>query len=157
MFDVLEHLDDDAGAVRWAASVLEPGGIFALTVPAHPFLYDEMDRLAFHRRRYTRAVLGDLLATAGFEIRVLTYVMSLLVPLLLLVRGVGSLLAPIWTPAARRGAELRAHPIANKVLLAALRRERRLRSGRDLPFGLSLLAVAARPVATAAGDGSGRR
>ena len=53
-FDVLEHIDDDLGTLRWAWQPLEPGGILVLTVPAHPFLFDDMDRLAHHRRRYRR-------------------------------------------------------------------------------------------------------
>jgi SAM-dependent methyltransferase len=52
LFDVLEHIDDDRGALRSVAEVLRPGGVLVLTVPAHPFLFDEADRLAHHRRRY---------------------------------------------------------------------------------------------------------
>ena len=54
LFDVLEHIDDDLGTLRHLLDVLEPGGILVLTVPAHPFLFDEMDEIAHHRRRYTR-------------------------------------------------------------------------------------------------------
>ena len=52
LFDVLEHIDDDTGTLRHIFSVLEPGGVLVVTVPAHPFLFDEMDELAHHRRRY---------------------------------------------------------------------------------------------------------
>ena len=57
MFDVLEHIDDDVATLEHLASLLVPGGILVLTVPAHPFLFDEMDGLACHRRRYDAAGL----------------------------------------------------------------------------------------------------
>ena len=81
LFDVLEHIDDDTGTLRHVFSVLEPGGVLVLTVPAHPFLFDEMDELAHHRRRYRRSELGQKLRGAGFEVRRLTHFMAPLVPL----------------------------------------------------------------------------
>src|SRR4029078_9351796 len=73
LFDVLEHIDDDEGTLLFLASVLEPGGYLALTVPANPFLFDEMDELAHHRRRYRRGDLGKKLEAAGFETVLLTH------------------------------------------------------------------------------------
>jgi SAM-dependent methyltransferase len=144
-FDVLEHIDDDVGALAWAHSVLEPGGYLALTVPAHPFLYDEMDRLACHRRRYRRADLGRKLQTAGFEVRRLTHFMAPLVPLLAVTRR----LRPAPPPGSARAkeAELRMVPGVNEGLRWLLRVERRWLRSRSLPFGSSLLAVARRPPA----------
>ena len=54
LFDVLEHLDDDRGMLRFLHEILVPGGGLVLTVPAHPFLFDDRDELAHHRRRYRR-------------------------------------------------------------------------------------------------------
>ena len=65
LFDVLEHIDDDLGTLRHLVDVLEPGGILVLTVPAHPFLFDEMDTIAHHRRRYTRRELARQAARRG--------------------------------------------------------------------------------------------
>ena len=81
LFDVLEHIDDDTGTLRHIFSILEPGGVLVLTVPAHPFLFDEMDELAHHRRRYRGSELGHKLRDAGFEVRRLTHFMAPLVPL----------------------------------------------------------------------------
>jgi SAM-dependent methyltransferase len=140
LFDVLEHLDDDASVLRWAASVLAPDGVLVLTVPAHPFLFDEMDVLAFHRRRYTRKGLRETLAGAGFHVRALTHFMAPLAPLLVLVRALGRLLPQ--APESRRGLELQVHPLLNPVLLGLLRAERPLTHFVSLPFGTSLIAVA---------------
>ncbi len=145
MFDVLEHIDDDEATLRWAAGVLEPGGILVVTVPGHPFLFDEADVLAFHRRRYRRRELGEKMRRAGFEIRQLTHFMSPLVPMLVAARTVGRLLRRGGrTMADQRRAELAVTPGLNSVLRGVLAVERRaLRVARP-PFGTSLLAVAAR-------------
>lgn len=141
MFDVLEHLDDDAGTLDWLASVLAPGGVLVLTVPAHPFLYDEKDRLSQHRRRYTRAGLRALLLAAGFRLRALEHFMALMV----LPRLLGRLL-PIGTRRDAGGpATLAVVPGLNGLMHALLETERRLTWLGRPPFGTSLLAIAERP------------
>ncbi len=81
MFDVLEHIDDDRATLRWLASVLAPGGVLVLTVPAHPFLFDDNDRLAHHRRRYTRRELLDKLREAGLQpVRVEHFMAAMVLP-----------------------------------------------------------------------------
>ena len=79
LFDVLEHVDDDVAMLRSLLAGLLPGGVLVLTVPAHPSLFDEMDELAFHRRRYTRRSLRSALEQAGFEVRLLSHFMAPLV------------------------------------------------------------------------------
>jgi SAM-dependent methyltransferase len=153
MFDVLEHMDDDVGVLGFLASVLSPGGVLVLTVPAHPFLFDEMDEIAHHRRRYRRSELSRKLVRAGFEIRRITHFMSPLVPPLLLVRGVGRLLSRGDDAHPRRAVEFRVVPVLNGAMRAVLAVERLLLRACSLPFGSSILAVAARPDGTA---GNGR-
>jgi SAM-dependent methyltransferase len=153
LFDVLEHLDDDVGTLRFLHSVLEPGGALVLTVPAHPFLFDEMDVLAHHRRRYRLPELREKLEGSGFGVRALFHFMSPLVPLLMLGRALGRVAGGGKARAAgRRATELSVIPGFNAALAALLVVERRwLRGGWSLPFGSSILAVAIRPAR--AGEG----
>jgi SAM-dependent methyltransferase len=82
-FDCLEHLDDDVAALHEARRVLRPGGLVAISGPAYGFLYANNDRIAHHRRRYTRRELRAKLEATGFELRKSTYVNTLLFPAIL--------------------------------------------------------------------------
>jgi SAM-dependent methyltransferase len=145
MFDVLEHLDDDLGTLRWAARVLRPDGVLVVTVPAHPFLFDEADVMAFHRRRYRRGELLEKLRRAGFEARLLTHFMAPLVPLMMITRPIGRLLRRGRPADAHRDREMEVVPVVNGVLRGVLAVERALLPVLRPPFGTSLLAVAALP------------
>ncbi len=88
MSEVLEHVDDDARALREAARVLRPGGVVALTVPhdRYPWLWDPINRTrerlgvaplragalagiwAGHLRLYSERQLAALAAQAGFDV-----------------------------------------------------------------------------------------
>jgi SAM-dependent methyltransferase len=149
LFDVLEHIDDDLGTLRHLASVLEPGGILLLTVPAHPFLFDEMDEIAHHRRRYARGELASKLRAAGFAVRRLAHFMAPLVPLVAL-RWAARALPARPSAMERRKAELSVTPVLNGLMRALLRLERPLVRAGALPFGTSLVAVAERSRAAAA-------
>jgi SAM-dependent methyltransferase len=144
LFDVLEHIDDDVGTLRFLIEVLEPGGVLVLTVPAHPFLFDEMDRIAHHRRRYRRAELERKLRAAGFRVRRLSHFMAPLVPLAPL-RWVARALAGRHGAVERLRQELAVAPVLNGLMRGVLRLERPLVRTALLPFGSSLIAVAERP------------
>jgi 2-polyprenyl-3-methyl-5-hydroxy-6-metoxy-1,4-benzoquinol methylase len=152
MFDVLEHIEDDEGTLRAIAERLGPKGVLALTVPAHPFLFDEADRLAHHHRRYRREELRAKLERAGLTVLTLTHFMALLVPGVLVARAAGWVLAPVLgPPRKRRDLELRVVPVINGVLRAWLRIERAWLRRGSLPFGTSLLAIARRSTCEGAG------
>jgi SAM-dependent methyltransferase len=152
LFDVLEHLDDDEGTLNLLFSSLGPGGVLILTVPGHPFLFDEMDELAHHRRRYRRAELRGKLEAAGFEIRILTHFMSPLVPLLVPLRWLGRrLFGRRRRCLDRRNLEFRIVPVLNGALGGLLALERLCIGRFALPFGSSIVAVAARPGAASPG------
>jgi SAM-dependent methyltransferase len=72
--NVLEHIEDDRRALEAMASILAPGGVIALLVPAFPALYGPIDRNLGHCRRYTRASLAELARTCGLKIAKLMYV-----------------------------------------------------------------------------------
>jgi SAM-dependent methyltransferase len=66
--EVLEHVPDDAAALREVARVLQPGGVVAISVPAGERL-GPSDRWAGHFRRYKRAQLLELCAGASLRVR----------------------------------------------------------------------------------------
>jgi SAM-dependent methyltransferase len=65
--NVLEHIEDDLGALRRMEGLLVPGGTLALLVPAHQWLYGPYDRLDGHFRRYSKSRLRTLLAQTGLQ------------------------------------------------------------------------------------------
>ena len=71
--NVLEHIQDDAAALRSMASILAPGGVIVLLVPAFEALYGPIDHNLGHYRRYTRASLSALARSTGLDIVKLHY------------------------------------------------------------------------------------
>jgi len=71
--NVLEHIPDDAGAVRRFAQILPEGGRVLVVVPALPKLFGALDEAVGHHRRYTDETLRRVLTDNGFEIEVLEW------------------------------------------------------------------------------------
>lgn len=65
--NVLEHLEDDRGALRSLASMVEPGGRIVLWVPGYMQLYGDFDRAVGHVRRYTPTTLTAAIRGAGLR------------------------------------------------------------------------------------------
>lgn len=66
--NVLEHVEDDEGALRRFNEMLSVGGRVVLFVPAEPALYGEVDRQLGHHRRYTKEGLRGIVERAGFRV-----------------------------------------------------------------------------------------
>ncbi len=66
--NVLEHIEDDAGALRRFREILVPGGRLLLVVPALQAIYGSMDREVGHFRRYSRRGLAKVVAQAGYGV-----------------------------------------------------------------------------------------
>lgn len=67
--EVLEHIEDDAAALRGWRRYMRPEGRLILSVPADPGRWGEADAWAGHFRRYDRSGLRRLLEQSGFSIR----------------------------------------------------------------------------------------
>ncbi len=67
--EVLEHIEDDAGALSVWQRWVRPGGHLLLSVPAHPSRFGPADRHVGHVRRYTRDGLAGRMTGAGLEVR----------------------------------------------------------------------------------------
>jgi SAM-dependent methyltransferase len=147
--DVLEHLDDDLGALRELRRVTAPGGALLVTVPAYQLLWSEHDERNLHRRRYRAGRLASVAESAGWVIERQTYFNSLLLAPAALVR-----LADRARGGAPHSSDLdRTPPRLNALLEKPLRLEAWLIArGLRLPAGLSALAVLrnGRPAAASA-------
>jgi glycosyltransferase involved in cell wall biosynthesis/2-polyprenyl-3-methyl-5-hydroxy-6-metoxy-1,4-benzoquinol methylase len=66
--NVIEHVDDDVGALRNIRQVLAPDGKAIILVPNGPGILGTLDEVLGHRRRYTPDTLRQLAADAGFEV-----------------------------------------------------------------------------------------
>ena len=67
-FEVLEHIDDDVGALRSWLALIKPGGRVLLSVPAHAKRWTATDCWAGHVRRYDRADFVRLAESAGIKV-----------------------------------------------------------------------------------------
>ena len=137
LLDVLEHIDDDARSLTTLHSLLADEGQILITVPAYPFLWSRHDELHHHKRRYTRQQLQQVLEQNGFDIRFISYFNTFLFPLALVDRVIKKVTAnddvmalpPRWL---------------NQSLLWIFSKEAGLVGRVYLPFGLSLMALAAK-------------
>lgn len=137
--DVLEHLRDDLPAWRELARVVAPGGWLVVTVPQYAWLWGEHDVVSRHHRRYTRALLVERAAAAGWSAERLTAFNTLLLPAIAAAR-----LAQRLRRRARPADDLARTPpgAVNELLERVLGVEAAwIARGRDLPAGVSLLAV----------------
>lgn len=88
LFDVLEHLEDDIGALRALHRAIEPGGMLYLAVPALSWLWSNEDIEAGHYRRYRKDDLAKRVESAGFEVQSAAYFFASLVLPVFLMRVV---------------------------------------------------------------------
>lgn len=67
-FNTLEHIVDERSVLERMREIVEPDGVVALLVPAHPSLFGNYDRLDGHVRRYSARHLRHTAEAAGFEV-----------------------------------------------------------------------------------------
>jgi SAM-dependent methyltransferase len=128
--NVVEHIDDDAGAIAGMGDALRPGGRLTVLVPAHPLLYGGLDEAFGHHRRYTRERLHGLAEAAGLVVDSLYHFNLLGIP-------------GWWAQSRRRAPKISS--TALKAYEALLRVWRPIEQRLPLPFGLSLVLHARRP------------
>lgn len=141
LFDVLEHIERDDQFLDKAYSILKPGGLVFITVPALPILYSDFDREVGHFRRYTLTALEEKLRQVGFNI---TYKSYLFMPLPFLIWPMRVLYRYIRKPQKRREfGHIHKKTFLGRMINTYLRWEVKMVSRmRRIPLGSSCLVVA---------------
>jgi len=130
--NVLEHIEDDADALRTLASMVRPGGRIVLFVPGYEQLYGEFDRVVGHVRRYTPETLRAAIEAAGLQPQ--------------LVKPVNLLGGIAWWATVRRGGVGKPNPKLVRIYdKAVVPVTRFLEKHWVPPFGQSVLGVATVP------------
>ena len=137
--DTLEHIADDAGALREWGRVLRPDGRLFIFVPAHRWLWSLQDEVSHHKRRYVARTLRAAVVSAGLEVERQTYVSTFLLPVIYVGRQ--------WLKVRRKFREYDTendlHPAwSNGILRAIFQWEIPILRRTNMPFGASLLCVA---------------
>jgi SAM-dependent methyltransferase len=141
MFDVLEHIEDDRGALREIFRVLKRDGMLILTVPAYRFLWGAQDEISHHKRRYRASEIQQRLHAAGFVLIKLSYFNTLLFPFIAAIRLGRAFMR-------RKPEELKSdftftnEGLANDLLARIFAWERHLIARWNLPFGVSIVGLA---------------
>jgi SAM-dependent methyltransferase len=139
-FDVLYHraVGDYQDALAEFNRVLKPGGRLFLRLPAYNWLRGHHDQVIHTARRFTAGELRRALRQAGFLPEKLTYANALLFPL-----AVGKRLAERLHPPQGAASDINPNPPWQDDLLARfLHAEARWLRRGNLPFGLTVIAIA---------------
>lgn len=134
--DVLEHVEDDAGALQSLVSLARPGGSIVVTVPAHQILWGTHDIRLNHRRRYSWASLLALCERTDTELVYSTAFNTFLAPFAVMLR-----LAERLPGVAIGNQERLPVPLVNGVLSGMFAAERHVVQRSRLSFGLSLAVL----------------
>lgn len=138
LLDVIEHIDDDLSVLERAREIVGPDGRVIVTVPAYMWMWSAHDVLHHHKRRYSARQLREVLDRAGLEPVKFTYYNTLLFPI-----GAAKKLLDRGKSATIDSTKLdMPSPAMNSMLKAVFASEKGIVPNVDLPFGISLLAVA---------------
>lgn len=130
---------DLSAALAESRRLLAPGGLLLLRVSAYSWLYGAHD-VAFHTgRRFARAELATALQAAGLNVERLTHANAGLAAPVIVQRLAQRWGVLPWKPGVYRNRRL------HQVAAALLGCEAGWLAHDDLPFGLSLFALARKP------------
>jgi 2-polyprenyl-3-methyl-5-hydroxy-6-metoxy-1,4-benzoquinol methylase len=138
MLDVLEHLDAPERTLRQALSLLKPGGLVVLTVPAFRVLWTQHDRLNQHRTRFTKRSFDRVARASGMKIVSSRYFFIWLFAAKLALRAAESILST--HPRIPKIPS----PAVNNLLYHLSLIEEKLTRLVQIPIGSSLLVVGER-------------
>jgi SAM-dependent methyltransferase len=138
--DIIEHVDDDVGALAEVARILKPGHHALITVPAFPILWGFQDDVSLHKRRYRMAPLLERIRAAGLEPQARYHFNYLLFGSIWSARQI----MKVWRH--RFGSESEVNsPLMNRVLSTIFNLDVMTAPRVRPPFGVSILVVARKP------------
>lgn len=142
--DVLEHIKDDKGIVNWIYEHLNKKGYCLITVPAHQFLWTQMDEVAKHYKRYNIKEIKELFSK--FQTIKLSYYNFFLFPIKFAFALIVNTLRKFnlnnskrsYNEIAVSGMFMR---IINEIMKVILKSESKILLKRNLPFGVSIVGL----------------
>lgn len=137
LFDVLEHIEQDAETLATLKQLLTKQGRILITVPAYRWLWGVHDEFLHHKRRYSATKLRQKVISAGFYPIKISYFNTLLFPLAAILR----IKDKLQRNAVSTGTAVPSIFI-NKLCMVLFSGEHFLLKYFNFPFGLSLLCVA---------------
>jgi 2-polyprenyl-3-methyl-5-hydroxy-6-metoxy-1,4-benzoquinol methylase len=153
--DVIEHVDNDVQILNSLFDIVKPGGHLIVTVPAFQSLWSQHDEINYHKRRYRVPQLRTMIADAGFEVSRITYCNTALFAPVFVTRKAKTAFRNLLNAndPEHPESDLTHYPRpVNDLLYHIVAAETKLMKHVNMPFGVSILAVAQRPV-TAVEDG----
>lgn len=134
--DVIEHIENDRGAIAELYRVVKPGGIVVIFVPAFMFLWGVTDVRSQHYRRYTKPELRSKLKGQGFRIVRTSYFNTFLFPLIATLRLTVRALGIKMESENELG-----NPFIDSIFRNIFLFESKLLRHMNMPFGVSTLAI----------------
>lgn len=134
--DVVEHIEDDIGALKSLNTLLVKNGCGLFTVPAYMFLWSEHDDINQHKRRYTKTEFRKKIEEAGFVIEKISYYNAFLFPLIFLLRTISR----FFKTGTSGDLDLPGR-FVNYLLLKIFSFERFFLKYMNFPFGVSVIAM----------------
>jgi 2-polyprenyl-3-methyl-5-hydroxy-6-metoxy-1,4-benzoquinol methylase len=137
LLDVLEHIEDDIGALASLTAKLKPGGHLFITVPAFSCLWSNHDESHHHKRRYRLNELTGKMRQCKLDPMYASYFNTWLFPLIALVRILQKSLRFL-----KKTDDLSMpSPYLNKLLTKIMSSERHILKRGKMPFGVSIMAI----------------
>jgi SAM-dependent methyltransferase len=137
-FDVLEHIEDQVGALKEWKRILKDDGAVVITVPAYQWLWTDHDVSLHHKRRYTTQRLAEAAAEAGLKPEKQSYAVVFSLPL---VAGFRLLNKALGRKADSETSYVSVPNWTNKAFTAMLYGEAKLHQKLKFPFGTSVVTI----------------